>query len=119
MKITIYHNPQCSKSRKTLAIIRGSGVEPGIIEYLTYAPTAATVLELSGMLGIPVARLLRRGETTFKNATDLPALDDDAALAAWLEQNPKVLERPIVVDEDSAAAVIGRPPENVLELLNK
>lgn len=119
MKITIYHNPRCSKSRKTLEIIRNSDIDPKIVEYLTDAPTAETILRLSSLLGMPVAGLLRRGESEFKDATDLPALDDDAALAAWLEQNPKVMERPIVVAEDRAAAVIGRPPENVQELLDK
>ena len=71
------------------------------------------------MLGMPVAGLLRRGESEFKDTTSLPALNDDAALAAWLGQHPRVMQRPIVVDEDSATAVIGRPPENVQELLDK
>ena len=63
------------------------------------------------------AELLRRGEARFREATDLPALDDDAALAAWLATHPIVLERPIVVDTDSGRAVLGRPPGNVAELL--
>jgi len=117
MRITIYHNPRCSKSRKTLEIIQDSGIKPRIVEYLVDAPDAATTRRLAKMLGLPVAGLLRRGEAQFKDASDLPDLDDDAALATWLALNPKVLERPIVVDEDSATAVIGRPPENVLELL--
>ena len=71
------------------------------------------------MVGVRVAGLLRRGEEEFKQATDLPDLDDDAALAGWLESHPKVIERPIVVDEGSEIAVIGRPPENVLKLLRK
>ena len=71
------------------------------------------------MLDVPVADLLRTGEATFKNATDRPALDDDAALAAWLVAHPIVIERPIVVDESAGLAVVGRPPENVAALLNR
>ena len=66
---------------------------------------------------MPVSALLRRGEDEFENATDLPELDDDTALAAWLAQNPKVLERPIVVDDTGNRAIVGRPPENVRELI--
>ena len=69
--------------------------------------------------GVRVADLLRRGEEEFKQADDLPDLDDDAALAAWLERHPKVIERPIVVDEAGKRAVVGRPPENVLELVGQ
>lgn len=69
------------------------------------------------MLGVPLADLLRRGEDAFVQAGDTVPLHDDKALAAWLHDNPRVLERPIVVDEDSNRAVIGRPPENVLSLL--
>ena len=119
MSITIYHNPRCSKSRKTLQLLEQSGVTPSVIEYLATPPAAHQTLHIAGLLGIPVADLLRRGEEEFRNATDLPDLDDDAALAAWLEKHPKVIERPIVVDEQNARAVIGRPPENVLELIGQ
>ncbi len=85
--------------------------------YLEETPTAAEILDLAGKLGKPVAELLRRGEREFKQATDLPDLSDDAALAAWLAAHPIVLERPIVVDTGSGKAVIGRPPENVTALL--
>ena len=117
MALQIFHNPRCSKSRKTLEIIQDAGVEPDIILYLQDAPTAAEILGLAGQLGKPVAELLRRGESTFKEATDLPDLGNDEALAAWLAKHPIVLERPIVVDTDSGRAVVGRPPENVAELL--
>ncbi len=117
MSLRIYHNPRCSKSRQTLDIIKESGIEPGIVLYLEATPTAAEILDLAGKLGKPVAELLRRGESVFKQATDLPDLGDDAALAAWLESHPIVLERPIVVDTRSGKAVIGRPPENVTALL--
>ena len=117
MSLTIYHNPRCSKSLKTLEIIRGAGVEPDILLYLEDTPPATDIAALADKLGLPVADLLRKGESEFKEATDLPDLEDNAALAAWIEAHPIVLERPIVVDSDSGKAVVGRPPENVNELL--
>ena len=119
MSITIYHNPRCSKSRKTLEILENAGVTPTVVQYLKTPPDAALTQALAGSLGIAVKDLLRRGEAEFREATDLPDLDDDAALAVWLERHPKVIERPIVRDEASGNAVIGRPPENVLELLQR
>ena len=115
--LTIYHNPRCSKSRKTLEILRESGIEPNIIEYLKEAPSADRILLIARLLGVAVADLLRRGEDEFKNAGELPELDDDQALAAWIADNPKVLQRPIVVDDSTGRAVVGRPPESVLELI--
>lgn len=118
MALRIYHNPRCSKSRQTLDILRSTGIEPEIILYLEDTPSAAAIADLASKLGRPVADLLRRGESEFKDAADLPDLDDDDALAAWLAAHPKVLERPIVVDTRSGRAVLGRPPENVNELVN-
>jgi len=117
MALAIYHNPRCSKSRKTLQLISDAGVEPEIVLYLKNAPDAAEILTLAKRLGEPVAALLRQGESEFKQAQDLPDLNDDAALAKWLSAHPIVLQRPIVVDTVSGQAVVGRPPENVLELL--
>lgn len=117
MPLTIYHNPQCSKSRKTLELIQNAGVSPAIVEYLKEPPSAGRILELTKLLDIPVKELIRRNEADFKDAVDLPDLDDDAALAAWVSANPRVIERPIVVDDDNGAAVVGRPPENVASLL--
>ncbi|NOR36281.1 MAG: arsenate reductase (glutaredoxin) [Woeseiaceae bacterium] len=119
MSITIYHNPRCSKSRKTLELLEQSGITPTIVEYLNTPPDAETTLRHARLIGIRVADLLRRGEEEFKQANDLPDLDDDSALAKWLEAHPKVIERPIVVDEANDRAVVGRPPENVLELVGK
>jgi arsenate reductase len=119
MSITIYHNPRCSKSRKTLELLEQSGITPTIVEYLNAPPDAETTLRHARLIGVRVADLLRRGEEEFKQANDLPDLDDDAALAKWLETHPKVIERPIVVDEANDRAVVGRPPENVLELVGK
>ena len=117
MNITIYHNPRCSKSRKSLEILRAENVSPKIVAYLDSPPDAATVLNLAKMLAVPVQAIVRRNEAVFRDARDLPSLDDDEALAAWLADNPKAIERPIVVDEDRERAVIGRPPEATLELL--
>lgn len=117
MAITIYHNPRCSKSRKTLELIRDAGVEPDIVLYLEDTPSGDEIRQLAGLLGVPVGALLRRGESEFREASDLPDLADDQALAAWVARHPITLERPIVVDRDLDKAVIGRPPENVSELL--
>jgi len=119
MAITIYHNPRCSKSRMTLQLIIDAGVGHNVVLYTEDVPDGQTIAGLAEKLDLAVADLLRRGESDFKNATDLPQLDDDAALANWLSLHPSVLERPIVVDDDSGDAVIGRPPENVLPLLNR
>lgn len=117
MTITIYHNPRCSKSRKSLELITAAGISPTIVEYLREPPDAATIQGLAELLGVPVADLLRRGETEFREASDLPDLADDAALAAWIASHPQVLQRPIVVNTARRQAVIGRPPEDVQELI--
>lgn len=117
MNITIYHNPRCSKSRKTLEILENAGVRPQIVAYMVTPPSAERLVELANMLGIPVSGLLRRKESEFRDACDLPDLEDDALLAAWLVRHPRVIERPVVVDEDRELAVIGRPPENVNGLI--
>ena len=117
MTIKIYHNPRCSKSRKTLEIIQSLGISPDIVEYLSTPPDAETLLRISRQLGTPLAELLRRGESEFKEAGDTVPLEDDNALAQWIHENPRVLQRPIVVDEENGRATVGRPPENVLDLL--
>lgn len=117
MTITIYHNPRCSKSRKTLELIENAGVTPRVVRYLEDPPGADRIRALAAAIGVPVADLLRRNEDDFRNATDVPDLDDDAALAAWLARHPGVLQRPIVIDDGTGAAVVGRPPENVNGLL--
>lgn len=117
MRITIYHNPRCSKSRKTLEIIEKAGVSPAVVRYLEEPPGADRIQELAATIGVPVSGLLRRNEDEFRNAGDLPDLADDGALAAWLARHPRVIERPIVIDDDAGAAVVGRPPENVREIL--
>ncbi len=119
MTVTIYHNPRCSKSRQSLKLLSDAGAEPKIVEYLQQPPSPSQVMALADKLGVGVADILRTGEAEYKEATDLPALDDDAALAGWVALHPKVLQRPIVVNETTGVAVVGRPPENVLQILNR
>ncbi|MCH9693694.1 MAG: arsenate reductase (glutaredoxin) [Gammaproteobacteria bacterium] len=119
MTVKIYHNPRCSKSRQTLQILVESGAEHEVVLYLQEPPAAGSILRIAEYLQTPVASLLRSGESAVKDATDLPDLNNDEALAAWLHENPIAIERPIVVDSETGKAVIGRPPENVRELLGK
>lgn len=118
MALTIYHNPRCSKSRKTLELIENAGEVVSVVRYLDEPPAAERLLEIAVMLGMPVSAMLRTGEATYKEAGDVPPLDDDSALAAWLARHPIVIERPIVVDDTAEKAVIGRPPENVTTLFS-
>ncbi len=117
MNISLYHNPNCSKSRKTLELLEENGISPNIIAYLTEPPSAKSILRVAQALDVKVAELLRKGDEEFANAADLPPLDDDAALASWIHRHPSVLQRPIAIDEASGKAIIGRPPENVLDLI--
>jgi len=118
MAVTIYHNPRCSKSRQTLQLITDSGTAHTVVLYIEVPPDGAAIVDLAAKLGMSVAQLLRRGESEFKEASDLPDLADDARLADWLAAHPIVLERPIVINDKSGKAVIGRPPENVSALLS-
>jgi arsenate reductase len=110
----IYHNPRCTKSRETLALIREAGIEPEVIEYLTDTPTEAELRGLIKLLGIRPCDLIRRGEDDFKQHFKGEELSDEACIAAMVNY-PKLIERPIVVKGNKA--VIGRPPENVRKLL--
>lgn len=114
-RITIYHNPRCSKSRQTLQLIRDSGVEPEVVEYLKTPPPADELDRLLKKLSLEPAELMRRKEAVFKEL-ELKSrnLTRDEAIAIMVE-HPVLIERPIVVKGN--AAVIGRPPENVNELL--
>ena len=117
MSLTLYHNPRCSKSRQTLALIESRGIRPDIVDYLSAPPDAATLIDIADRVGVPLADLVRRGEAAFKAAGDSVPLHDEALLAEWIVHNPEVLQRPIVVDSETGGAVVGRPPENVLELI--
>ena len=114
--ITIYHNPRCSKSRQTLALIREHGIEPQIIHYLDTPPTAEVLTEILRKLGKTPLEIARKGEEAFKTYfADADNLDE-AALISLMSQHPKVIERPIVVRAEQA--IIGRPPEQVFHLLD-
>lgn len=115
MSLKIYHNPRCSKSRQTLALLIERGENPEIIEYLKQAPTPAEIRELAKLLGVASVRdIMRTGEAIYKEL-NLKSVQDEAALVQAIADNPKLLERPIVVKNGKAA--IGRPPENILALL--
>lgn len=115
MSTTIYHNPRCSKSRQALELIRNNGEEPTIIEYLKTPPTREQLKETLRLLGIGPRDLLRRGEDEYAALNlDNPQLSDEAIIDAMLA-HPKLIERPIIIHDGKA--IIGRPPEKVLEIL--
>ncbi len=113
--ITIYHNPKCTKSRATLALLQARGVAPRIVEYLQTPPTAAELAEVVRALGIRPEELVRKGEDVYRAKYAGKALSDAGWIAAMVE-DPVLIERPIVVAGGRAA--IGRPPERVLPLLD-
>jgi arsenate reductase len=115
-EITIYHNPRCSKSRQTLALLEERGVSPEVILYLETPPTEAKLKDILAKLGIPPRELMRKGEAEYKDNNFKDSSLSDADLLAAMVKFPKLIERPIVVKGNKAK--IGRPPESVLELLN-
>lgn len=115
MTVTIFHNPRCSKSRQTLALLEGKGISPIIREYLKDVPTFAELDELLNILGLEPRELMRKKEAEYEAA----GLNDETLnrdqLIKGMIVNPKLIERPIVIKEGEAR--IGRPPETVLEIL--
>ncbi|PJJ99515.1 arsenate reductase (glutaredoxin) [Lysobacteraceae bacterium NML91-0213] len=113
----LYHNPRCSKSRAALALLQARGIEPRVVQYLDTPPDAATLHHVVAALGKPARALLRTGEEEYA-ALGLadPGLDDARVIAA-MAAHPRLIERPILVRGERA--VIGRPPERVLELLDR
>jgi len=113
---TIYHNPRCTKSRETLALLEQAGATPRVIEYLKTPPTAAELKAIVAKLGIEPEQLVRKGEEIYKTEYAGKKL----TRAQWIEalvRHPILIERPIVVSGDRA--VIGRPPENVRTLFDR
>ena len=113
MSVTIYHNPRCSKSHQTLALLGEHGIEPDVIEYLETPPSALELKNILAMLSIGPRDLLRKKEAKEAGLND-PALGDGALIEA-MAANPIVIERPIVVKNGKAA--LGRPPESVIDIL--
>ncbi len=115
MSVKIFHNPRCSKSRQTLQLLQEKGIEAEVIEYLKTPPSAEELKQILQKLDMSPRDLMRKKEADYKTSgMNNPELDDDALIQGMLDF-PKLIERPIVLANDKAA--IGRPPENVLEIL--
>ncbi len=114
VKLTLWHNPRCSKSRAALALLQERGITPGIRLYLSEPPTVEELEILRRQLNAPVITFTRTGESIFKEL-GLTRTSTDASLIAVIVRHPILLERPIFVARDKA--VVGRPPEAVLSLL--
>jgi arsenate reductase len=110
----LWHNPRCSKSRATLALLQENGITPEIVKYLDTPPSADAIRNALQLLGIPAIRLVRTGEDLF-NSLGLDETDSDATLITAMATYPKLIERPVLFANGQAA--IGRPPESVLDIL--
>ncbi|ART81889.1 arsenate reductase (glutaredoxin) [Oceanisphaera profunda] len=115
MSLSIYHNPRCSKSRETLALLEAQGLNPEIIKYLDTPPDADQIRTLLAQLSMSSARQLMRTKEAIYAELNLADEQDEAALIEAMVANPKLIERPIVVNGNQAA--LGRPPEQVLDIL--
>ena len=114
--VKIYHNPRCSKSRDTLSLLKSNGIEPEVVLYLETPPDAQTIRQLLKMLNMGSARdLMRQKEDLYKSLNLDNSRLTEAELIQAMVENPKLIERPIVVANGQAR--IGRPPEDVLEIL--
>ncbi|MFV9653835.1 arsenate reductase (glutaredoxin) [Pseudomonas sp. NY15367] len=113
--LTLYHNPRCSKSRGALELLEARGVQPNVVRYLETPPSASELKSLLGKLGIPARDLLRSGEDEYKTLGLSDTSLSEAQLIDAMVKHPKLIERPILIAGDKA--VVGRPPEKVLELL--
>ena len=114
--LTIYHNPRCSKSRQTLQIIKDHGIQPTVVEYLKTPLNNLELESVSRLLKKRPKDFVRKSEIDFKENNIKNIIEDDIELINKMVKFPKIIERPIVVFRGKA--VIGRPPEKVLELLN-
>ena len=110
----IYHNPRCSKSRQTIALLEQNSIQANIIDYIKQPPNVATLETLVKQLAIAPRDLLRKGEAVYKELGLKDASLSDTVLLQAMSEHPKLIERPIVVHEGKAK--LGRPPEDVLEL---
>ena len=115
-KIILYHNPRWGKSRGAVSLLEESGIEFTKVEYLKNPLNRNEILSLSNKLGMAPSGIVRKNEASYKENNFGEILDDDEAMAVAIEKFPKIMERPIAVK--GAKAVIGRPPENVLTLID-
>ncbi|MCZ6804444.1 MAG: arsenate reductase (glutaredoxin) [Proteobacteria bacterium] len=115
MKATLYHNPRCSKSGQTLALLEEKGIDLEIIEYLKTPPDQQTLQDILTKLDIKPLDLMRKGESVFNELRLEDKIEDPQALLDAMVENPILIERPIVLANGKAA--IGRPPESVLDIL--
>ncbi|MEK1941088.1 MAG: arsenate reductase (glutaredoxin) [Pseudomonas sp.] len=113
--LTLYHNPRCSKSRSALELLEARGLQPTVVRYLETPPSAADITALLSKLQLSARELLRTGEDDYKNLNLADASLSDEHIIAAMASHPKLIERPILIVGNKA--VIGRPPERVLELL--
>lgn len=113
MPLTIYHNPRCSKSRQTLAILQEKNADYSVVEYLTTPPSKAELKRILGLLGMKAHDIVRKKEAK-EAGLDISAMNE-ADLIAAMVKTPVIIERPIIVGADKA--VMGRPPENVNSLI--
>ena len=114
MSVKILHNPRCSKSRQTLALLEEKSIQPEILEYLKSAPSVEDIKDIVSKLGVAPRDMMRKGEAVYKEL-GLKEVEDDAALIQAMADNPILIERPIVLANGKAK--IGRPPESVLDIL--
>lgn len=115
MSVTIYHNPRCSKSRETLALLQERGLELTVVQYLENPPDTDTLRRLAAQLGVSARELLRNSEAKYRDLGLVDnALSEDAIFNA-IAAHPELLQRPIVVANKQAR--FGRPPESVLEII--
>jgi arsenate reductase len=112
--ITIWHNPRCSKSRNAVTLLEEKGIEADVVKYLDTPPTKEELVALLKMLGISARELMRTKEAIYKELNLKEETDEEKLIEAMVE-NPKLIERPIVIKDGKAA--IGRPIENIIELL--
>ncbi|MCQ1059453.1 arsenate reductase (glutaredoxin) [Photobacterium sp. DNB23_23_1] len=116
MSVTIYHNPRCSKSRQTLALLEEKGINPTVVKYLDDTPSAEQIQVLLSQLGYTTARDMMRTKEALYKELDLGGAEvTEQQLINAMAANPKLIERPIVVNGERAA--MGRPPEKVLDIL--
>lgn len=113
--VTIWHNPRCGKSRDGLKLLEEKGIDAEVVKYLDTPPTKEELVALLKMLGITARELMRTKEAIYKEL-DLKEVTDEDQLIEAMVNNPKLIERPIVIKEGKAA--IGRPIENIIDLLN-